>query len=105
MLRVPFKHVHKSLANINEKIVLLYQLFLNRNSTKKQKQLFSMSTLFVEIISILINASMYFNYDFDLSFLYKYTIRSWTGESIKIYDGMYAQKIKNDEVVSKCLTT
>ena len=37
---------------------------------KKQKQLFSKSTLFVELISILANASMYFNYDFDLSFLY-----------------------------------
>ena len=33
-----------------------------------------MSTLFVELISILVNASMYFNYDFDLSFLYKNTI-------------------------------
>ena len=45
MLHVPIKHIHKSLVNINEKNVLLYQLFFNRNSTKKQKQLFSMSTL------------------------------------------------------------
>ena len=27
-----------------------------------------MSTLFVELISILVNASMYFNYDFDFIF-------------------------------------
>ena len=67
---MPIKHVHKSLANINEKNVYLHQLFCNRNSTKKQKQLFSMSTLFVELV----NASMYFNCDFDLSFLYKHTI-------------------------------
>ena len=29
-----------------------------------------MSTLFIELISILVNASMYFNYDFDLIFFY-----------------------------------
>ena len=29
-----------------------------------------MSTLFVELISILVNASMYFNYDFDFIFFY-----------------------------------
>ena len=74
MLHMPIIHVHKSLANVSKKNVLLYQLFFNHNSMKKQKQLFSMSTLFVELISILVNASMYFNYDFDLSFLYKNTI-------------------------------
>ena len=31
-------------------------------------------------MSILVNASMYFNYDFDLSFLYEHMIRLWTGE-------------------------
>ena len=48
---MPIKHVHKSLANINEENVYLHQLFCNRNSTKKQKQLFSMSTLFVELVN------------------------------------------------------
>ena len=64
MLHVPIKHIHKSLVNINEKNVLLYQLFFNRNSTKKTKTtLFYVN--FVELLSIL-----------DLSFLYKHTIRS-----------------------------
>ena len=40
------KHVHKSLASINEKT----------------------STLFVELISLLVNGSMYFNYDFHFTF-------------------------------------
>ena len=71
MLLMPIKHVHKSLANINEKN-LLYQLLFNHKSTKKQKQLFSMLPLFVERISILVNASMYFSYDFELFFLYIY---------------------------------
>ena len=37
---------------------------------KKQKQLFSMSNFFAEFKSILVNASMYFNYDVDFIFLY-----------------------------------
>ena len=43
---MPTKHVHKSLASINEKT----------------------STVFIELISTLLNASMYFNYDFDFIF-------------------------------------
>ena len=43
---MPINHIHKSLANINKKT----------------------STLFVELISILVHGSMYFNYDFDLTF-------------------------------------
>ena len=64
MLHMAIKHVHKSLANISEKNVLLYQFFFNLNSRKKQNKLFSVSTLFVELTSISVNASMYFNYDF-----------------------------------------
>ena len=33
-----------------------------------------MSTLYVKLISILVNAAMYFNYDFDFTFLCKHTI-------------------------------
>ena len=38
-----------------------------------------MSTLFVELISILVNTSMYFNYDFDFIFftLAHNTIMNW----------------------------
>ena len=45
------KHVHKSLASINEKTFF----YIN---------------FFVELVSILVNGSMYFNYDFDFIFLY-----------------------------------
>ena len=31
-----------------------------------------MSTFFVDLIPILVNASLYFNYDFDLIFLYQH---------------------------------
>ena len=71
---MPIRHVHKSLADINKENILLYQLFFNCNSTKKQKQLFTMSALFVELISILDNTIMYFNYDFSVSFSYKHMI-------------------------------
>ena len=33
-----------------------------------------MSTLFVELISILLNASMYFNYDFDYDINFDYDL-------------------------------
>ena len=36
-----------------------------------------MSTFFVELISILVNGSMYFNYDFDFIFLAHDTIVNW----------------------------
>ena len=39
-----------------------------------------MSTLFVELISIFVNANMYFNYGFDFIFLILAHDRSWTGE-------------------------
>ena len=56
---------------------------------------------------------MYFNYDFDLIFLYKHSIRLWTGEvkhyegliNTKIYDKNFVQKFRNTEVVSKNLTS
>ena len=72
---MPIKHVHKSLANINEKNVLFLSTFFNRNTKKKQKQLFYVSFV-VELISVLVNASMYFNYDFDVSLLHKHSIQS-----------------------------
>ena len=34
-----------------------------------------MLTLFVELISILVNASMYFNYDYDFIFFVKHMLR------------------------------
>ena len=37
-----------------------------------------MSALFVELISILDNTIMYFNYDFSVSFSYKHMIWSWS---------------------------
>ena len=50
-----------------QKSILWYQLF-PQHKQKKQKQPFSMPTLFAELISILVDASMYFNYDFDFIF-------------------------------------
>ena len=43
-----------------------------------------MSTLFVELISILVNTSMYFNYDFDSIFfiLAHDTIMNWLSETL-----------------------
>ena len=78
MLHMPIRHVHKSLADINEENILLCQLFFNCNSTKKQNQLFTMLSfaLFVELISILDNTIIYFNYDFNVSFSYKHMIWS-----------------------------
>ena len=72
---MPIKHVHKSLANINEKNVLFYQLS-SIVTQRKSKSNSSMSALFVELISVLVNASMYFNYDFDVSLLHKHLIQS-----------------------------
>ena len=50
---MPFKHEHKSLASIKKKT----------------------SILLIELLSILFNASVYFNYDFDLFFRY-YTFKN-----------------------------
>ena len=66
---MPIKHVHKSPASINEK-PFFYMNFSSVITQMKKEKLFSMSTFFVELISILINASIYFSYDFDFIFLY-----------------------------------
>ena len=66
---MPIKHVHKSPASINEK-PFLYMNFSSVITQMKKQKLFSMSTFFVELISILVNASIYFSYDFDFIFLY-----------------------------------
>ena len=73
---MPIKHVHKSLADINEKTFFYINFSSIVTQMKKQKYLFSVSTLFVELTSILVNASMYFNNDFNFYLFYKYMIRS-----------------------------
>ena len=64
-LHIPIYHVDKSLASINEKT-----FYINFSSivaqSKKQKKLFSYVNFFDELLSTLVNASIYFNYDFDL---------------------------------------
>ena len=64
---MPIKHVHKSPASINEK-PFFYMNFSSVITQMKKQKLFSMSTFFVELISILVNASIYFSYDFDFIF-------------------------------------
>ena len=66
------------------------------------------STLFIELIYILVNESMYFNYDFDFIFFIKVhdTIVNWWSETLggldkhQDYDGNFAQNFRNNEVVS-----
>ena len=65
---MPIKHVHKSLASVNEKTFFISAFLQSQHIQKKKKKPFSMSTLFVELISILVNASIYFNYVFDAIF-------------------------------------
>ena len=80
--------------------------------TKKQKYPFSMSTLFVELISFLVNPSMFFNYDFDFIFfilthdceLVKWNIRE-VRQASKYHDRNFMQKFTNNEVVSKYLNS
>ena len=72
---MPIKDVYKSLANINEKNFFCINFSLIVTQRKNKNNSFLCQLFFFELISILVNASMYFNYDFDLSFLYKHTIR------------------------------
>ena len=69
MLQASIKHLIKSLAGINKKTFFYINFSSIVTQTKKQKQPFSMSFLFVELIPILVNRSMHFNYDFDFIFL------------------------------------
>ena len=67
-LHMSIKQIHKSLASVNKKTFFYISFSSIATQTKKQKQPFSMSTLLVELISILVKTSKYFNYDFDLIF-------------------------------------
>ena len=64
---MPIKLIHKSLASINEK-TFFYINFSSIVTQQKNKNNFSISTLYFELISILVNAGMYFNHGFDFNF-------------------------------------
>ena len=64
---MPNKHVDKSLVCINKKAFFDIKFFRITTQTKK-KQPFSIPTLVAELISILVDARMYFNYGFDFIF-------------------------------------
>ena len=53
-----------------QKNILLYHFFFNHNTNKKTKITLFYVKFFVELISILVNVSVYFNYDFDFYLFY-----------------------------------
>ena len=59
---MPLKHVHKSPASIN------FNINFSSIVTNEKTKITFFYVSFVELISILVNASMYFNYDFDFIF-------------------------------------
>ena len=82
---MPIKQVHKSFMSINKKTFFNINFFFSFvTQMKKQKQSLSISTLFVELISILVDASMYFNHGFDFIFfiLARDTIMNWLSETL-----------------------
>ena len=93
-LHMTIKHVHKSLASIN-------------NNNKKKP--FSISTLFVELISSLVNASMCLNYGFDFVLFYistqyddelmKWNIREEVRQATKSKTGTLRRSLE----VMRCL--
>ena len=68
---MPIKHIYKSLVNINKKTFFFLINFSSivKHQKKKKKKIFSILTLYVQFISILVNAGMHFNYCFDFTFV------------------------------------
>ena len=65
-------------SSINEKTFFYYNFSSTITQMKKQNSSFSMSTLFVELISIFVNPTMYFNFIFFI--LAHNMIMKWRGE-------------------------
>ena len=71
---MPIKYIHKPLASINEKTFFYINFSSIVTQTKKQKLLCSISTLYVELISTLVNACI-LTMILTSAFLYMHTIR------------------------------
>ena len=71
---MPIKYIHKPLASINETTFFYINFSSIVTQTKKQKLLCSISTLYVELISTLVNACI-LTMILTSAFLYMHTIR------------------------------
>ena len=103
-LKVPIKHVQekengKETWVKKKKNILLSQRLFNCN-IEKQIKWFFVSTLFLELISILVN-SMFFL----ISFICEYTSRSWTDKSETLWKFKQAPKSMMDRGRSRTTAT
>ena len=68
-LCMPIKHVYTSLASVNKE-TFFYINFSSIKTKMEKIKLTHFYVKFVKHISILVNASIYVDYDFDFIFLY-----------------------------------